>query len=185
MMRPLVALVLVAGCAAKRGALLEPGEPGFSGIATEVSRQTGCDPRTIVITTTVPKVRRGTAGFRASLCRRDFDCVAGVNRHADVVEDETSCLETMESAEKTVSIAAVDRLSIETGCPIEEITLLGKTAWLQGKETAYRLEACAKVYVCTTDPAGKTECKVALSSQEPARPPPAPEVPPVVEAPPL
>lgn len=139
---------------------LRKDDYGFRGIAEAVATQTGCDPTPLDVTTTVPKQRSGTAGFRAVLCGRSFDCVAGVNSRNDVVEDETTCTETAESTRRVDSMIVVKRLELETGCPEAQVRVLGQ--FLIGAESAYRLEACGKTYVCTTA-AGKTTCKAALA----------------------
>lgn len=54
-----------------------------------------------------------------------------------------------------------ERLSVETGCASETITV-ERTARLSETSTAYRLRACGKPYVCTEDPGG-IECRPALA----------------------
>jgi hypothetical protein len=137
-------------CACVPYSMIEPG------IRRESARHLGCPERELVIS----KYEMGMAGvssWTAEGCERRFECV----RREDG-RDRASCSETPDSEEKTSRRVVVDRLSLETECPAEQIGIVSQAAWVRGTETAYRMLACGKSYVCTTA-AGRTDCKPALA----------------------
>lgn len=95
-------------------------------------------------------------------CRgRSFHCVRGDSGN-EYDPLRAICEETAASKEVTTQKIVLDRLALETGCPAEKIKIDDKAGWSRGTETAYRMEACGKWYVCTTA-AGRTDCKEALA----------------------
>lgn len=94
--------------------------------------------------------------YRAIGCEREWTCgfrLAPVNAYV--------CDETPRSREETTRKIVIDRLGLETSCPKARIEFLNKTEWRVGTETAYRLSACDRNYVCTAA-AGRVDCKAAL-----------------------
>ena len=99
----------------------------------------------------------GFASYKTDGCGRQFACSTESTTGVSI----TKCDEFPESKEKTTVAVVVDRLSLETNCPKEKITVVNKTDWSSGSESAYRMDACGTQYVCTTA-AGRTDCKQAL-----------------------
>jgi hypothetical protein len=73
----------------------------------------------------------------------------------------TRCEETRSSTSSVARQVVLDRLSLETGCALTQVSILTSSEWTRGGERSYRMEACGKRYVCTTAP-GRTDCKAAL-----------------------
>lgn len=94
--------------------------------------------------------------YRAVGCDREWLCgfhTAPTNAYV--------CEESGRSREETMRQIVLDRLALETSCPRAKIEVLSKTEWRVGTETAYRLSACDRAFVCTTA-AGRVDCKAAL-----------------------
>lgn len=73
-----------------------------------------------------------------------------------------SLVETPESRDRTQLRAVTDRLSVETGCAHDKITLTAGSSYTVGMEQAYRFRACGADYVCTYN-TGHVECKPAIA----------------------
>jgi hypothetical protein len=98
---------------------------------------------------------------------------------------QLGCVETAESQaefmrradverERLNQLAVRQRLSLESGCPVDSIRIEDRTRLERGAESAYRLFACEHRYVCASSPRG-IECKSALKDIEaPLTPPPPP-----------
>lgn len=87
---------------------------------------------------------KAVEGYAAiNLCGREFAC------------SRERCEESAESVDRTARKSAIDRLALETNCPMEKIQLQKQLG------NIYRLGACGKDYVCTTA-SGRLECRLAL-----------------------
>jgi hypothetical protein len=118
----------------------------------------------------VSNYSQGMAGYAPSTwtatgCDRTFNCSLYVAAAGSGLPDRTDCRETAGSESQTLGRVVVDRLSIETGCPPEKIAVVNQASWSRGTETAYRMTACGKPYVCTTSAKG-TDCKAALAASD-------------------
>jgi hypothetical protein len=94
-------------------------------------------------------------------CDREVRCAV---RYYGPRHGRMECLETEESEQRTLRKLVVDRLSLETSCPTQQVSITEQANWTRGTEHAYRLSACGKPYVCTTA-AGRTDCKPALATE--------------------
>lgn len=152
---PAAALLLVASACVPYS-MIEPA------LQKQAAGLTGCRAEEIEIS----DYQGGAAGLSSSTyvatgCGRRYYCshwVAGYNGGGDRAE----CRETAASHAASLRELVVDRLSLETGCPAEQIEMNQQARWTRGTETAYRLTACGKPYICSTA-AGRTECKKALA----------------------
>jgi hypothetical protein len=100
--------------------------------------------------------------WTASGCGREFACTYWVPGSNGLPPERKDCKETPSSEARTFRRVVVDRLALETGCAPEQIAIVSQSEWSRGTETAYRMSACGKPYVCTTA-AGRTDCKGALA----------------------
>lgn len=92
---------------------------------------------------------------------RVYKCWFPENRRGE----EVDCEETAESYERTITRIAIDRLALETGCAKEKIKILSRTQWTRGMEQAYRMNACGRIFICTSSPRG-TNCKLSAIEKE-------------------
>lgn len=93
-------------------------------------------------------------------CERELACVESLY----VAERDSlhfRCAETPASFERLQQRAVRERLSLETGCPVASISVEARSTLERGMESAYRLLACSKRYVCSSSPRG-FDCKAAL-----------------------
>ncbi len=118
-------------------------------------------------TMTRPNDGSGNFGWDAVCDGRKYACEQKCFGRAGCT---TNCKETRSSEAHTLTKVVVDRLALETGCPKKQIEIVSQSEWKRGSETAYRMKACGKMFVCTTA-AGRTDCKAALV-QAPAESPP-------------
>jgi len=97
-----------------------------------------------------------------AICRdREYQCQ---QRNLGHEVYDINCKESPESELRTTRKIVVDRLSLETSCPQNQIEITGQSEWRVGTEQAFRLRACGKDYTCTSA-AGRVDCKEALSSK--------------------
>lgn len=121
-------------------------------VRLKVSELTSCPPSQIQVLGDPMGMSRQIARG----CDREFDCwVKGYGRvwNAD-------CTEANASKSSMSERVVVDRLSLETDCPREQIRVTKRADWSRGDEKAFRLTACGLPYVCTTAP-GRTDCEPA------------------------
>lgn len=121
--------------------------------------------------------RGGMAGshptrWRAVACGREYRCAYYANAEHSGMAARTECEETGRSKQATYQKIVVDRLALETGCPKDQVEIQSQADWSRDTETAFRLSACGKPYVCTTAK-GRTDCKAALASESPPAAPAA------------
>lgn len=121
--------------------------------------------------------------WRAIGCERAFRCSMWVPAAGSGGTSRVECNEDQESEELTLTKVVIDRLSLESGCPAERITIERAGDWRRGSERAYRLRACGQSYVCTTA-AGRTDCERAAEGSPVAPTPPAAPTPAASPSPP-
>jgi len=108
-----------------------------------------------------PDISSSPARVAVEGCNRRWDCLYYSGSMYSKTEARTECKEASASRAAVKRSVVVDRLSLETGCPVKKIKVIQKSAWSSGGERAYRLEACGKYFVCTAAP-GRTDCKPAV-----------------------
>ena len=143
-MRYVAIVVLLAGCPSQKS--IEDS------LRASASQRMSCPKDQIVITGYV----WGGRTWTESGCGRVFDCQ--LQQHAS-----TDCSETPASKARTIQKIVVERVILDSGC--SSVKIVGKTAWRQGSEQAYRLEGCGKAYTCTTA-TGRTDCRLAISQPQ-------------------
>lgn len=128
----------------------------------------GCDPGKV----TIANLKQNASGglvWSASGCNREAVCASEAKNFTwGKTGAGTRCEETSSSTEGMSRQVVQDRLALETGCPAARVSILTSSEWTRGGERSYRMEACAKFYVCTTAP-GRTDCKLALDQAPPAK----------------
>lgn len=145
-------------------------------IASRISRDTGCPSAQIV----VGKQTSWAGPLPAKACDRDFFCFIRSAGYSSWAECEETASSKAAISEKVVA----ERLSLETGCPKAKVHVAQRSEWSAGGETAFRMVACERPYLCAYGP-GRVECKPAMGGaaavEEPARPP-EPQDPPTQKA---
>ncbi len=125
-------------------------------LARGVAKHTKCPVEGTKAEGVDPKLSlTGNRSWRVDQCDRVFICLLKER-------DTGDCEETEESEARLIHRIAKDRLALETGCAVDKISDVGQANYTRGTETAYRMQACGKDYVCTTA-AGRTDCKAALA----------------------
>ncbi len=124
----------------------------------DVSGRTGCAEEKIAVDDTKQGIGYGVT--TAAGCDRSFICTPNGSLNV------SSCTEDEASTARTAVAVVTDRLSMETGCAPANIHVTQEANWTRGIGKTYRLDACGKPYVCTTETA-RTECKAPLASETP------------------
>lgn len=113
---------------------------------------------------TIPNDGAGNFTWLANCNGRRYECEQKCFGSAGCV---VKCEESSQSRKRTTRLVVRDRLSIETGCPKEKVSIIRTSEWKNGTETAYRMTACGKTYVCI-HASGRINCKSALASEKTA-----------------
>lgn len=122
-------------------------------LALKVSPRMSCPPDQIKIS----NFEEGMATFTpitytATGCSRVFNCEIHMS------PDYEKCEETEASKTNTLKSVAIDRLSLKSGCAVDQISVTQEGKWSSGQERAFRLKACGEPWLCTAAP-GSTRCE--------------------------